>query len=98
MKKLKLDLDEMTVESFSTTPESGGKGTVQGYITNWSECGGAYCSLGGCDTTFNPYCDTAAVTCEYGPTMNPLDVECIDATMAGYTCDGGDTCAATCGQ
>ena len=35
MKKLKLDLDDLKVESFQTTPgaQQEGQGTVQGYIT-----------------------------------------------------------------
>jgi hypothetical protein len=99
MKKLTLDLDAMNVESFTTMPEEGANGTVMGYITAWSECGGAYCTFDGCpDFSRTPQCNTAAVTCDYGPTMNPIDAECNANTMAGNTCQGGDTCYNTCGQ
>jgi hypothetical protein len=96
MKKLKLDLDAMTVESFATMAESRADGTVVGFITAFSECGGYFCSTN-CPPTYDPHCETGAVTCEYGPTMNPVDSECMNASMAGATCNGADTCWNTCG-
>jgi len=96
MKKLKLELDAILVESFSTAPKTRGNGTVRGLDGQWSIDGGAYCSWECGNESHNPYCGTAAVTCEYGPTMNPMDVECMDATMAGTTCNGAETCYNTC--
>ncbi|HEX6747642.1 MAG TPA: pinensin family lanthipeptide [Longimicrobium sp.] len=100
MKKLNLSLEELSVESFATTLNLQGVGTVHGRDASegtdcWSVCGGAFCSWD-CHAGTGPYCNTAAVTCEYGPTMNPMDTNCLDATMAGETCNGADTCYDTC--
>ena len=39
MKKLKLDLDDLKVESFETTPETGNpRGTVVGYGDTFGRC------------------------------------------------------------
>ncbi len=56
MKKLKLDLDELEVESFETTEqdEPKGEGTVRAYHTGCPECetkltqGSCLCTFGGC--------------------------------------------------
>jgi hypothetical protein len=104
MKKLKLDVDAIAVETFATEPRAPQLGTVRGLETNvtefgccrWSIDGGAYCTYDCGGGTNNPQCSTAAVTCEYGPTMNPLDANCLDATMAGSTCNGAETCYDTC--
>ena len=103
MKKLKLDVDAIAVETFATATSAARQGTVRGLETNvtsfgccrWSVDGGAYCTYD-CGGGTGPHCNTAAVTCEYGPTMNPMDTQCLDATMAGATCNGAETCYNTC--
>ncbi len=82
MKKMKLSLDDLKVESFQTTPESAAqkKGTVFGYITQ--------------DLTLCQECptNTCGNTCQ-GPTCEGT----CDNTCQGPTCEGtcGE---ATCGQ
>ena len=78
MKKLKLDLAELSVESFTTSSSASGQGTVEGHSTFGGDscdaqytcgpqtCGPAYCGL----DTFNPDCS--------GPTTGSL---------AGDSCD-----------
>ena len=95
MKKLKLDVDALAVETFATAASAARQGTVRGLDGQWSIDGGAYCTVE-CDGGSGPYCGTAAVTCEYGPTMNPMDSHCLDATGAGATCNGVETCYNTC--
>ncbi|MCG8454976.1 MAG: pinensin family lanthipeptide [Holophagales bacterium] len=86
MKKLKLDLDDLKVESFETTPETGeeAKGTVYGYITqDLTICDG-------CNDPTNQ--NTCASTC--GSTCgNTCGSTC--GTTCASTC--GNTCGATCG-
>ncbi len=95
MKKLKLSLDDLEVESFETTPEiTDTKGTVMGYGVNGFEdtcptectCDTCVCpgtggnSCGGtCVSTCVSTCGTCGGTC---------------GNTCGNTCDG--TCLATC--
>lgn len=91
MKKMKLSLDDLKVESFQTTPEeSNDKGTVVGYITCdltlCEECGV------GCGATQTPSCNG---TCD--PSCNgTCDPSCggtCDATCSGCN---GVTCLGYC--
>ena len=88
MEKLKLQLDNLTVESFDTTCEVKGSGTVRGeQATN--TCPGcptcaATCAYT-CDDATCPNCPTCAVSC--------------NGTCQGQTCwdSCGRTCWDTCG-
>jgi len=84
--KLKLNIEELEVESFPVQQSVTERGTVHGFITDApqvciSEDGGftcdASCNHGSCDGTCNLTCDN---TCGYS---------------CGFTC--GHTCGATCG-
>src|SRR5215218_8064679 len=79
MNKLKLNLDELSVESFDTTRRERAKGTVFGeQCTCYTQCTCPGCPT--CDATCNATC---AATCAY---------TCDDATCGG-TCDCSyDTC------
>ncbi len=66
MKKMRLDLEQIQVESFDTSPESKGSGTVQGFINTDDNL---------CITTLAPTCmescpcttvipDCCGATCE----------------------------------
>jgi hypothetical protein len=88
MKKLKLDLEDLSVESFATTPEPRAEGgTVFGQqCTCYTQCTCPGCPT--CDASCNGTCGgTCGGTC--------------DASCNG-TCDGscdfscGDTCGDTC--
>ncbi len=85
MKKLKLDLDQLSVESFDTAPTRSGQpdGTVKGFAT-----------LPEIITCFT--CDaTCSLTCE----LTCDDPTC--STCNGNTCEGtcgGHTCNGTCGE
>jgi hypothetical protein len=81
--KLKLNLDELSVESFDTTRTEQKKGTVFGeQCTCWTACGQNTCP--GCPTCDNTCAGTCAFTCD-------------DASCAG-TCDAScnGTCEASC--
>jgi hypothetical protein len=66
MKKLRLQVESLRVESFDTREQPRGRGTVQAHDTNGgtchlSECGATYCA-----TNCYPYCpgaDTYQQTC-----------------------------------
>ncbi len=80
MRKLKLDLEELAVESFATTPESRGEGgTVfgQNHCTCYTQCTCPGCPT--CDASCNGTCGGTCATC---------------AASCNGTC--GATCAASC--
>jgi hypothetical protein len=85
MHKMKLNLDELAVESFDTQPLVREKGTVFGEQCTCP----TQCTCPGC-----PTCDaTCDFTCD--------DYSCGgEATCAGHTCDGtchgDDTCGFSC--
>ena len=80
--KLKLHLDDLTVDSFNTTAAEKPKGTVFGeQCTCYTQC-----TCPGCPTCYASCNGTCAGTCE-----NTCANTCDDATCAGcgtgYTCD-----------
>jgi hypothetical protein len=86
MKKLKLDLEELSVESFSTTPEPRREGgTVFGQqCTCYTQCTCPGCPT--CDASCNGTCGgTCEASCN-GTCGGTCDASCID-TCAGFTCD-----------
>ncbi len=93
MKKMKLSLDDLKVESFQTTPEvAGEEGTVVGYITCdltvCNECGP------GCGSTRQASCNgTCAASCN--GTCDPSCGGTCSSTCSG--CGGsGVTCLGSC--
>jgi hypothetical protein len=81
MRKLKLDLDALAVESFAPSKSANGAGTVRGYLT-------AYYELCYPDQTWEQSC-----TCE--PTCNAQTCyQC--ASAACPTNDGAPACTGTC--
>jgi hypothetical protein len=89
--KLKLELDDLRIDSFSTTDVEKPKGTVFGeQCTCWTQCTCPGCPT--CDASCNGTC---AASC-YGSCGATCDYSC------GGTCDwqcqtnGGDTCDYTC--
>lgn len=67
MRKLRLDLDELAVESFSTLAQGkASRGTVRGRAdTEEYTCGGCTITENGCQdyTVFCSYGDTGGCTC-----------------------------------
>lgn len=57
--KMKLDLDELQVESFETVAGEAERGTVHGYITGTLGCNCTDDTCASCEGT----CDTCADTC-----------------------------------
>ena len=87
MSKLKLQLDDLAVESFDTTAPRKEKGTVFG-----EQCTCATnCTCPGC-----PTCDhTCAYTCDDATCPNcPTCAASCNGTCAGATCDGSCDCTA----
>lgn len=98
--KMKLDLDELNVESFDTTPAEGqkGTGTVQGYylgtiqiISCLFACTDPTCNT--CDASCGGTCDTCDASC--GGTCETCDGPTCGSTCGGFTCDDTDPCT-TC--
>ncbi|HEX8906255.1 MAG TPA: hypothetical protein VF771_15505 [Longimicrobiaceae bacterium] len=89
MKKMKLHLDDLMIDSFSTTPARRQKGTVYGeQCTCYTACTCPGCPT--CDASCNGSCvDTCANSC-YGTCDASCNGTC-DYTCGGYTCD--PTCA-----
>lgn len=82
MKKLKLDADELRVQTFETVEADHGRGTVYGHYTVETQdpCGTCISQGGG-------YCDTAdGYTCACGPTVDPNNAYCTfeNCTTPGY--------------
>jgi hypothetical protein len=91
MPKLKLHLEELSVESFDTTATQKAKGTVFGeQCTCYTQC-----TCPGCPTCDNTCANTCAYTCDDATCAYTCD----DASCAG-TCNGcasGDpSCNGTC--
>jgi hypothetical protein len=94
MAKLKLQLEDLMIDSFDTTPVEKAKGTVFGeQCTCWTQCGQNTCP--GCPTC-NASCNG---TCDASACNGTCDASC-NGTCGGYscayTCDW--TCEYTCGD
>jgi hypothetical protein len=81
MKKLKLHLDDLRIDSFATTATEKKQGTVFGeQCTCWTQCAQNTCpGCPTCDGTCQASCD---VTCEASCGFTPAGRTC-----QGYTCD-----------
>lgn len=88
MRKLKLDLEELAVESFATTPEprrEGGTVFGQEQCTCYTQCTCPGCPT--CDASCNGTCGgTCEASCN-GTCVNTCGASCGDT--CGYTCDCG---------
>jgi hypothetical protein len=85
MKKLKLDLNELKVESFETSKQSIRKGTVNGHAT---------VPVGFCaDQSYHTYCPTSACLQCSGELTNCNQNTCDYTECNQNTCD---TCYNTC--
>ncbi|HVH11786.1 MAG TPA: hypothetical protein VM759_01980 [Longimicrobium sp.] len=94
MRKLRLDLDAVQVESFVTDAAAGGRGTVDARQRITFGCPPP--SQNTCAGTCSCGCGTGALTCDWtcGSTCAAsCNGTCGDPTCAA-TC--GDTCAGTC--
>lgn len=94
MKKLALSLEELSVESFDTTPRSGrGGGTVQAHDNSDSTCydidcvctGGLTC-VGSCNGTCDNTCRCEPQTVDLTICNRPISL-CGACTYGGGTCD-----------
>jgi hypothetical protein len=86
MRKLKLDLEHLTVESFDTEPTAAGEGTVEAHgRTITVECGT-------CEVSCNPS------NCYMCPSDGGFHTECCTENTAccSYGCDTSE--AYTCGE
>jgi hypothetical protein len=100
MRKLRLDLEELSVESFGTGPEPVQRGTVHGQAsercnTNWS-CEGT-CGPMVCGNTY--YCVATEATCDNICIPNTGSTSCNQPcinTCGGASCNVQNTCVQTC--
>jgi hypothetical protein len=90
--KLKLNLEQLTVDSFDTTTVQKSKGTVFGeQCTCWTQCGQNTCP--GCPTCDATCGNTCVNTCDDPSCAGSCDASCY-GTCAGNTCL--NTCYETC--
>jgi hypothetical protein len=80
MKKLKLDIDAVRVESFATAERDEQRGTVQGHISIEASCYDTDCCSDVTDCCQSAYC-SGHWTC---------------GCPTGITCPGRNTCAESC--
>ena len=101
MRKLRLELEELSVESFGTGPEPGRRGTVEGHATarcNTNVSCNGTCALA-CGSYYCVPTDNGG-TCNWECTPNTGGTSCNQPCV--YTCDGAascnpnDTCIQTC--
>lgn len=102
MKKLKLDLDNLRVDSFDTTPAegNGGRGTVFGHAesfqygcTDGASCDSCAGSCGTCEASCCGTCNTCYTNCG----TCPCDYSCNGSCYScGGSCDY--SCGGTCDQ
>lgn len=110
MEKLRLELEELAVETFDPSPVADGRGTVAGHnseVTVGVQCGSAcgvcsvqqsQCLCGG-DTNY-AFCTLAdsCASCNC-PSAVSCDGTCYESpcvVSGAWSCDGS-TCAGTCG-
>jgi hypothetical protein len=92
MAKLKLQLEDLTIDSFDTSPAKKEKGTVFGeQCTCWTYCGQNTCP--GCPTCGN----TCNGTCDASACNGTCDASCNGTCYScNWTCEW--TCEYTCGD
>jgi hypothetical protein len=90
MKKIRLDLNMLSVETFSTTGGAGARGTVNGHAPEYTQ--GWDCeSIDWCDT---PACPATAATVECGGCDTEWD-SCNAPSCRATICDTCLTCRGT---
>jgi hypothetical protein len=84
MKKLRLDLDQLTVDSFDTASHAEKKGTVFGeQCTCYTNC-----TCPGCPTCDNTACgQNTCYTCEWSCGGSCWYTECGGNTIDAHTCN-----------
>jgi hypothetical protein len=100
MKKLRLALEEISVESFATLPQQARLGTVPGHQLSGTTCGQFICD---CPTNgYEHTCNTCQASCNGtcpatcgGDTCYTCDNTCNVCQSVGGTC-GDFTCDHTC--
>ena len=96
MNKLRLRLDDLTVEGFSTTPAANARGTVHGEQGTWyTYC---TCNMPSCDPTCAYTCDDA--TCPVCPTCEHTCEQTCWETCDDFSCVetcGFSNCETRCG-
>jgi hypothetical protein len=90
MKKFKLELDDLRIDSFSTTPARQEKGTVFGeQCTCYTNCTCPGCPT--CDASCNGTCNASCNGCggtDYYSCGGTCDGSCGGGYSCDYTCEG----------
>lgn len=98
MGKLKLDLNELQVETFDTSPEENeARGTVQGhYVSGEPEfCTDFTICIEICPLPTRGTCASCGNTCG-GTCGHSCGGTCASCNTCGGTCTCGNTCGGTC--
>jgi len=94
MRKFKLELNDLRIDSFATTPVAREKGTVFGeQCTCYTACTCPGCPT--CDASCNGTCASCGASCG-GTCVATCDYSCAGSCDA--SCGGGYTCGITCDQ
>ena len=97
MKKLRLSVEDIAVESFATLPQGARRGTVGGHGYSDTTCNQIICD---CPTNgYEHTCNTCQASCN-GSCEASCDGTCVNCPgpSAGGTCDASCdwTCGSTC--
>lgn len=74
MSKLKLQVDELCVESFETADDGAARGTVHGHFTNGAASGCFTCNFSACVETCPDTCDNSLDYCTCACTADCTNV------------------------
>ena len=93
MRKLRLDLDALVVETFETAAALAGGGTVRGNL-RYTDAGGSGCPVDTCTCGETSCCPETAVTVPANafPGVRVADSDC-NATDGVCTCQPIETCS-----
>jgi hypothetical protein len=90
MKKFRLELDDLRIDSFSTTPAQKAKGTVFGeQCTCYTQCTCPGCPT--CDASCEGSC---GASCDYSCQATCAPASCFETCMwtCGYACQSRHSC------
>jgi hypothetical protein len=105
MHKLNLSLDDLHVESFTTSDGAGPRGTVQGHQYDTAVltchltggcCGSESDGYGTCNCPTRDGCQRPSTSCEYNQTVGEYSCYCLYARTDARACCSGAGCSGMC--
>jgi hypothetical protein len=107
MKKIRLDLDSLSIESFDTTGAADARGTVAGHATYQAYCSYGLTCVDSCEGTCDGSCVSECGTCGAtgcgscgatycGTCVDPSCCPTYCGTCYDWTCDPDCCCTCSC--